>query len=445
MTKARLDGLYLVILGSAVFLLLGAALEMSPAHPISDFRFVYISARCLFEQVDPYKQSEFLRVYQANGGDLGSGNSRLAPLEMEMAQHMYLPTSFIIAPLALLPWAPALAVWTILIAASFILAAFLMWHLGAEHAPVLSGLLVCLLLAGSELLIVIGNAAGLVISFCVIAVWCFVEDRFVAAGIACLAISLMLKPHDGGLVWLYFLLAGGVYRKRALQTLAATAAFSLPTVLWVTHVAPGWLRELSSNLGMLSAHGHLNDPGPASLAGHGIAMVIDLQSVISIFRDDPRIYNDVSYLVCGSLVLVWALTTMRSRPTPARTWLALASISALSMLPTYHRLGDSKLLLLAIPACALLWAEHRAIRWIALAVTAAGILLTGELQWAMILGALNHLPAATTWFSGQLRMAAQVFPVPLTLLIAGVFYLWVLLRRDSELARSQNQPSGPSA
>ena len=39
----------------------------------------------------------------------------------------------------------------------------------------------------------------------------------------CLAISLMLKPHDAGLVWLYFLLAGGIYRKRALQALVADA------------------------------------------------------------------------------------------------------------------------------------------------------------------------------------------------------------------------------
>ena len=110
MTRGRSDGLYLMSLGSVVFLLLGTALAIGSSHPISDFRFVYNSARCLVQHVDPYKRTEFLRVFQADGGDLGSGNMRRDHLEM--AQHMYLPTSFIIVPFALLPWAPAIVLWT---------------------------------------------------------------------------------------------------------------------------------------------------------------------------------------------------------------------------------------------------------------------------------------------------------------------------------------------
>ena len=51
------------------------------------------------------------------------------------------------------------------------------------------------------------------------------------AGILCMAVSLAIKPHDSGLVWFYFLLAGGVYRKRALQTLAVTVLLALPAIL----------------------------------------------------------------------------------------------------------------------------------------------------------------------------------------------------------------------
>ena len=43
--------------------------------------------------------------------------------------------------------------------------------------------LLCLFLLGSELLLEFGNAAGIAISLCVIAVWCFLKDRFVSAGI----------------------------------------------------------------------------------------------------------------------------------------------------------------------------------------------------------------------------------------------------------------------
>ncbi len=35
----------------------------------------------------------------------------------------------------------------------------------------------------SELLIEVGNAAGIAISLCVIATWCFLEERFVRTGI----------------------------------------------------------------------------------------------------------------------------------------------------------------------------------------------------------------------------------------------------------------------
>ncbi len=219
-----------------------------------------------------------------------------------------------------------------------------------------------------------------------------------------------------------------------MQTLILTVALGLPVLLWVTSVSPHWLTELRFNLAMLSAHGHLNDPGPHSMAGHGIAMVIDLQSVVSVFRDDPRIYNSISICLCGALIAIWATITLRTLPTLTLTWLALASIAPLSMLPVYHRLEDSKLLLLTVPACALLWAEGRSIKWLAVGVTSAGILVTGELQWAAFLSLLKQIPASGSWLNGFSMEAAQVFPVPLTLLTVGVFYLCIYVKCASQLA-----------
>ncbi len=443
MTRARMDSLYLLVLSSALFLCLGVALEMGSSHPASDFRFVYNSARCLIQHADPYKQSDFVRVYLADGGDLGSGFDRQA--YMEMARHMYLPTSLLIAPLAILPWKPAFVIWTILTAASFMLATLLMWHLASKHAPVLAGFLISFVLATSESLLLTGNATGIVVGLAVIAVWCFVEERFVGTGILLLAISLMLKPHEAGLIWLYFLLAGGAYRKRAWQTLGVVAVLSAPLLVWVTVVAPQWLPELRSNLAVLSSRGHLNDPGPASMGGHGVGMIIDLQSVISMFKDDPRIYNPLSYAICGSILLMWSLTTLKTRSTPARAWFALASVAAVSMLPVYHRLGDAKLLLITVPACAILWSERGSIGRIALAVSATGILLTGELQWAIFLRLLGSMSQTTKDFSEQLRIAVQVFPVPLILLVVGIFYLWVYVRRASDNALDAGGNSSPSA
>jgi len=39
MTKARLDGLYLLLLGSVAFILLGTALENAAPAPLVDFRY----------------------------------------------------------------------------------------------------------------------------------------------------------------------------------------------------------------------------------------------------------------------------------------------------------------------------------------------------------------------------------------------------------------------
>jgi len=210
-----------------------------------------------------------------------------------------------------------------------------------------------------------------------------------------------------------------------------TLALALPALLWVSNVAPHWPHELHSNLLAASARGDLNDPGPTSMGAHTLGMIISLQTVVSVFRDDPRFYNPVTYLICAPPLLLWAWVTLRSRFTPERAWLALAAISALAMLPVYHRIYDAKLLLLTIPACAMLWAEGGLIGWLALLVTAAGFVLTGDLAWVIFLGFIRalHLPAASV--PGQIVANALVFPVPLTLLAMGVFYLWVYARRCS--------------
>jgi len=437
MTKARLDGLYLLLLGSVIFVLLGVIVESSAVVTTVDYKVVYYSARCLIQHIDPYQENEVLSIYQAESAD--------RPLESEkvrqiVSRYMYLPTAFAVTvPFALLPWGPAHILWLTLTIGSVIVASFLIWNVGADFAPIVSGVLIGFFLANSEVLVVLCNPAGIAVSLCVVAVWCFIRERFVPAGILCLAVSLVVKPQDAGLVWLYFLLAGGVYRRRALQTLVATLALGLPGILWVWSVAPNWLQEWRSNILAFSVHGGINDPGPASTGGHGLGMLVNLQAVLSVFRDDPHFYNPVSYLICVPLLLLWLIVTLRSRPTPAKAWIGLAAIAALSMLPVYHHLYDSKILLLTVPACAMLWAEGGLIGWLALLVNTAGFALNGDVTWAIVLGLIGRLHMPPSGLSEQLLIALQVFPAPLILLVIGVFYLWVYARRCSTEAALQPQ------
>ena len=434
MKRTRRIALSLILLSSGISIWWGIAVAQAASDGALDFKAIYYGTRCLLEHRNPYKVSVLEDVYRAEGGERPAEpirNTRLVTL------YVNLPTTFIfIAPFAMLPYEAAQVLWLILLSGVFILAAYMMWAIGARHSPGVSLLLVCILLANSEVLFETGNTAGVVVGLCVVSVWCFLEERFVPAGILCLAASLAIKPHDAGLVWLFFLLAGGVYRKRALQALFVTVLLGLSAFLWVSHVAPHWVQDWQSNLAAISGHGGLNEPGPASITGRTAGMVIDLQAAVSVFRDDPRIYNTASYLICGALLAVGAVRTLRSRISPERAWIALAAIGPLTMLVTYHRPYDAKLLLLAVPACAMLWAEAGLMGWLALLVNAAGVVLTGDIPLVILNILANNLHVSTAGLSGQVLTVVLLRPASLILLVMGIFYLWVYVRHTADSSSS---------
>jgi hypothetical protein len=408
------------------------ALFLQRASPdgMIDFKGVYYDARCLLQHRDPYLYGEPARVYLADQ----IGRPLLSDvLRQVLSLNIYLPaTSMIVAPFAMLPWGLAHRLWMILIVGSLTFAAVLMWNRGAKYAPLISGALICFILANCEAVLATGNTAGIAVSLCVVAVWCFLREKYVWAGIVCLAVSLAIKPHDAGLVWLYFLLAGAPYRKRAVQTLLATAVLAVLAILWVSSIAPHWIQEWHSNVMVDLLPGGASNPGPNSAnSGSGPSMIINLQSAIYVFRDDPRIYVPVSYLVCGSLLLVWSIRTLRARFSLARAWLALAAVVPLTLLVSYHRPYDAKLLLLTVPACALLWAEGRPIRWVALLVSTAAIVSTADIPLTILLTLTRNLHISTVGISGQMLTVVLTRPVPLILLAMGIFYLWIYVRRAS--------------
>jgi hypothetical protein len=433
MTKTRRIALAWILLASGISIWWGFSVGQN-GNGWVDFRAVYYGTRCLLLHHNPYKQSELEGVYRAEGGERPS---ETVAAHQAVVLYVNVPTTFIVvAPFAMLPWGPAHVLWVMLTAGVFILAALLMWNLGASYAPDVSLFLIIILLVNCESIFVAGNTAGIAVGLCVVAVWCFLQERFVPAGVLCLALSLAIKPHDAGLVWLYFLLAGGVNRKRALQSLCITAALGLEAFLWLSHVAPHWMQDWQSNLATISVPGGINEPGPASLTGRSAFMVIDLQAAISIFRDDPRIYNPASYLFCGALLLLWAARTLRSSFSPARAWIALAGVVPLTMLITYHRPWDAKLLMLTIPACAMLWAEGGRIARIALLVNSMGLLLTADIPLAILNGVTNQMHLGTAGIFAQMLTVVLIRPASLILLVMSIFYLWVYLRREFPQAKT---------
>ncbi|MGA9586418.1 MAG: glycosyltransferase 87 family protein [Terracidiphilus sp.] len=430
MTKARAAILLLLSMSSALSVFWGFALERAAQGIIVDFKVVFYGARCLLEKHDPYDEHQLMSVYLAEGGKLPLSQAELNRVRQVVALQVYLPTAFIyVAPFALLPWAAAHLLWSCLTVAGFTVASFLVWTLAQDLAPGATFYLLCFVLANCGILYSGGNPAGLAISLCVIGVWCFLEDKYAYIGICCFAVSLALKLHDTAFVWFYFLLAGGLLRKRALQTLSTTVAMAIPAILWISYVSPHWIQELFGNISATAVRGGITDPGPSGMSARSGGMIIDLQTAISVFRDDPRLYNLVAYLVFGSLLLVWTVVTLRTRSTRSDHYFALAAIAALSMLPVYHRPNDAKLLVLTLPACATLLKEGGAIGRIALLLNSTAIILTSDLPLAMLVRLTTNLHSVN---SGSPKIVTVLLscPIPLMLLVLGTFYLWVYARRS---------------
>jgi hypothetical protein len=202
MTKARRDGLLLLVLASTIFLGIGFLFERADSS-LPDFKGIYYGTRCLLQHADPYKVSDVRRLYRAEAWQRppeppDSPDNPNSPFVMAQ---IYLPGTFLVTlPFACLAWGPAHLLWITLAAAVFLLAAFCAWDLASDFAPVFSACLIGFLVVNSMVLFTSGNPAGFAVSLCVIATWCLLRERCLAVGTLCLAISLVFKPHDSGFI-----------------------------------------------------------------------------------------------------------------------------------------------------------------------------------------------------------------------------------------------------
>ncbi|HEV2132823.1 MAG TPA: glycosyltransferase 87 family protein [Terracidiphilus sp.] len=434
MTGIKRLALILFCVGFAAILFFAYSDDSGRTLRTVDFAEIYFGGRAALQHSDPYDPATVLRQFLAEGGKFppevsGNPTSHSGVAQTVISNSVNLPTAFFLfLPFALLRWSVASYLWVGLSALLLAVAAWFTWDIGASRAPPIWAWFAGLMLIKCQQIFTSGNIAGFAVALCIIGAWCFLKERYALAGVVLLAISLAIKPHDSGFIWLYFLLAGGTLRKRALQTFAVAAVIGLCTVAWISRVSPHWYPELHRNLNVEVVRGGIDDPGPTGPCQNTPAPIIDLQAAISVFKDDPAVYNRVSYLLVGVLVLVWGVTVLRRRSSLAGAAYALATVSALTLLPVYHRPYDAMILLLALPACAILWAARERKRWIALALTLAAILVTTGLPLAVgtALGLNPSVPANT--LAGKLAAVLILRPAPLTLLALGCFYLWVYIR-----------------
>jgi hypothetical protein len=421
------SSLLILAVAAGTSILWGVALERGAGLGVMGFPGIYFGTNCLLHGGDPYDPHQLQKTYSA----AGFTEPDSAALRQSVSLYVNLPPTFLfVAPFACLPLAAAQILWLILLMSSFLLAAFLIWRMSSEYSPSATLLLMFVVLANCEIIFSGGNTAGFVVSLCVIAVWSFLQERFVRTGIVCLAFGLAVKPHDTGLIWLYFLLADRIQRIRALKALGLSLVLAIIAMAWVTRVAPHWLPELRSNLATISGPGGINEPGPTSIGVNSPDMIIDLQTVMSFFSDVPGVYNATTYVVCGLLILAWFIAVLRYPQSHQNAWFVLVSAVSISMLVTYHRSYDAKLLLLGVPACAMLWTEGGVLAWIALILSTAGVVSTSDIPLAILVRATRHWYSPNASLVSRTLVAVATRPAPFCLLAIATFYLLIYVRRS---------------
>lgn len=407
-----------------------------------DFRAIYASSRCVIDKCDPYSESETMAEFLHQGGTLREAGPAIdGPFSPNYAGYPPMILLYLV-PVALLPWPLALYVWLVLSVLLYGLAVFLFADLCADESSIAANTCLAVFLALGSIALEVANPSVPAAGLCCIAVWCFLTERYERTGVALFAVSLILKPHLGLLVLIYFLVTKASYRKRALQVIATTVLLCVPVMVWFT-VQPStkhWYSEYNAALKGISARGFLSDPGPTNGTAFRLA---DLQTIVSVVKDDPAFYNPVVWAICLLVLVVWIVLVRRLQSGRASDLLSLAAISAFTLLPVYHRSGDARLLLLTFPALAILVRNSRL--WGTLGIVLSVLMAAMTSDSYLSLARKYWLPIpkrllGTVW-DGRLYLILFERQVALICLVTTLFYMTIMWRASKRHLQSAPEES----
>ena len=377
-----------------------------------DFKQPYASAKCLLQGCDPYSESDTHAAFtRAHGTD---DHGVFVPYSA-----LYPPFSLeLLTSLAALPYGQAHRLWMATIAASFIVAVLLTASLCLGLGVTAPIVVLAAFAADSTILLMEGQISGVAISLMVVGFWCLLRQRLPGVGVVCLAVAVLLKPHDAGLPILYLCLAGERWRK-ALGLIAACCTLCVvSSVLWCSsHPASRhWLPELRANIVGNETGGNANDP---SRGNEAAMQSVSLEALIGALTTHESTYNSAAYLGSSLLLLAWGYPALRMPNGFEKHVLAIATVSCMALLPVYHRQYDTRIFLLAFPAGAFLW-RWRPRSWGAgsLLLLSAATVATAHQTLHWIARKPGEIAAA-----GPLKTLLAYRPLPWTALLLSLFFL----------------------
>ena len=193
-----------------------------------------------------------------------------------------------------------------------------------------------------------------------------------------------------------------------------------------------WPQELHHNLVEIASPGQASNPGPSNDEAGSIA---SLQALFALHQDSPHFYNPAAYATFLPFFLAWLYLlrwSAAARPDASSLsairegdLVALAAAAALSFLPIYHRQYDTRLLLLVFSAVAALACRYRRLGRAALALSALATITLSH-QFVHL---APTMAARLAWRGGALHgvlWLALNRPLPLTLLLLSVFFLYAM-------------------
>jgi hypothetical protein len=415
--------LALLLAAGAVFFLRGPYRELRDS---GDFATVFAASRCWTAGLSPYRQANIDREYRLGGGDL-----RVAPI-MEQTPSLYPPSALaLVSIIAAADWKTAKGAWMAISTLSFLtsLVLILRWVYAQSRVYVQSEdyarnsklalylSLFLLLFSPVHTGLAKGQPSVLAISLLTAAIYLpSFPRRDLLAGLL-LGLSCCIKPQ----IALPFLLFFGWQRRWSVVGTSVSAmilvwAVALPPLM---HRSPSWTGDWVGTMQSSTQPGGANDP---SFRGAASYQLVNLQSVVGFFTDNPTIYNLIAYAVTigvGLSAFLW------KRPQDPLPWLILGLLSMLVLLGFYHRYYDLQLLLLGTGGMVSLdWAGRRGLLlWI------LGLLACLSLPIQVIAAQAYALPALGSRLSAGGRMLAllALHHEPLCLLALALTFAWLIV------------------
>jgi hypothetical protein len=301
--------------------------------------------------MDPYSSTNLVRFWPSSAlrpdflaQDLADGSL----VYKEGMPTAYPLTCFLIlAPLAVLPWHVAHALWlAISILAYSATIASLLSLTDLRQSPHLMYLFLAfaLALAPVQTGLAAGSIAIVSVGLVASAIWAVGRQRSIFAGVL-IALAVGLKPQIG-LPFLLYYVVRRRWRVSAIAIGLVAMLFAVAIVrLWIGG-AP-WIQSYLYDTKVLFSAGSLGDFTELNPTRFGL---FNLQVPVYAILENRQLANIEAWLVALTMGMAWLFLVNREVGN-RNELLELSAIAVISLLPIYHRIYDASLLVLPLLWC----------------------------------------------------------------------------------------------